>query len=209
MKVQNPTSGFPAWCCQCPCPCSEPLQSPVSRGDPPTLAGSFYSVSCGVPAPFLLVLVCTRFCLCPQRVESLFPPVLWKSYNQIPLACTTRFPGESQSLCQIPRLGSLMWYSEPAQQWENFFGIVVLQFVGHSPSKYGTWFYHDCTPPIILLWLLFCLRMWVMSFWWIPASLHRWLFNSWLEFWCSHRKRWAHVLLLHHLRMFILKSQLY
>ena len=27
----------------------------------------------------------TRFCLCPPRPESLVPPVLWKSCNQIPL----------------------------------------------------------------------------------------------------------------------------
>ena len=30
--------------------------------------------------------MCTRFCLCPPRPESLVPPVLWKSCNQIPLA---------------------------------------------------------------------------------------------------------------------------
>ena len=41
--------------------------------------------------------------------ESLFHPVLWKFYNQIPLTFKVRFPGDSQSLCQIPRLGSLMW----------------------------------------------------------------------------------------------------
>ena len=43
--------------------------------------------------------------------ESLFP-VLWKFGNQIPLASKVRFPGESQSLCRIPRLGSLLWALE-------------------------------------------------------------------------------------------------
>ena len=71
-----------------PGPCDESLPTHASTGDPPTLAGSFGSVSCGVTAPFLWLLVCTRFCLCPPRLESLFPSVLWKSYNQIPLAFT-------------------------------------------------------------------------------------------------------------------------
>ena len=31
--------------------------------------------------------------------------------------------------------------SELSQQWENF-GIIILQFVGHPPGKYGIWFYH-------------------------------------------------------------------
>ena len=70
-----------------------------------------------------------KFCLCSLRLESLFAPVVWKSYNQIPLVFKVRFPGDSQSLCQIPRLGSLTWASEPSPQWENVFGIIVLQFV--------------------------------------------------------------------------------
>ena len=37
----------------------------------------------------------------------------------------------SQSLCQIPRLGNLLWALELWQQCENVFGIIVLQFVGH------------------------------------------------------------------------------
>ena len=114
---------------QCPYPCGEPLLTHVSTGDPPTLAGRFGSVFCGVTAPFLWVLVHTRFRLCPPRLESLLPPVPWKTYDQIPLAFKVRFPGDSQTLCLIPRLGSLIWGSELSQQWENFFGIIVLQFV--------------------------------------------------------------------------------
>ena len=63
--------------------------------------------------------------------------VLWKSNNQIPLVFKVRFPGDSQTLCQIPRLGSLMWGSQLSKQWENFFGIIVLQFVSHLPGRYG------------------------------------------------------------------------
>ena len=35
-------------------------------------------------------------------------PVLWKFYNQIPLALNVKFPESSQSLCWIPRLGNLL-----------------------------------------------------------------------------------------------------
>ena len=115
-------------------PCREPLPTLNSTGDSPTLVGSFGSVSCGVTTPFLWVLAYARFCLCTPRLESLLPRVLWKSYNHILLTFKVRVPGDSRALCQIPRLGSLMWGSEPSQQWENFFGIIVLQFVGHPSS---------------------------------------------------------------------------
>ena len=112
---------------------SLPIHS--STGDHPTLAGSFGSVSSGVTAPLLWVLAHAKFCLCLARVESLFPPVLWKSYNQILLVLKARFPGESQSFCQIPRLGSLAWGSEPSQQWRTslvllFSGLWITQPMG-------------------------------------------------------------------------------
>ena len=107
--------------------------------------------------------MCVRFCLCPPRLESLFPPVLWKSCNQIPLAFKVRFPGDSQALCWIPRLRSLIWSSDSSQQWGNFFGIIVLQFVGHPPSEYGIWFYCDCVPLNVSLWLP-CLWAWGIFF---------------------------------------------
>ena len=72
--------------------------------------------------------------LCPPGI--LLSPVLWKLCNQIPLSFKVRFPGDSQSFCCIPRLGSLRCGLECLQQYENFFGIIVLQFVGHSPSRY-------------------------------------------------------------------------
>ena len=97
-----------------------PAMSPCRLRPPqvtlPTVAGSFVSVSSGVTAPFPWVVVHVRLCLCPPRVESLFPPVLWKYYNQSPVAFKVRFPGDSQPLYQIPRLGSLMWGSELSQQ---------------------------------------------------------------------------------------------
>ena len=69
--------------------------------------------------------------------ESLFPPVLWNLCSQIPLTFKVRFPGDSQSLGQISRLGSLTWGLELSQQCENFFGIIVLQLVSHYLSGIG------------------------------------------------------------------------
>ena len=39
-------------------------------------------------------------------------PVLQKSCNQIPLASKVKFSGDSQTLCQIPWLGNLLWVLE-------------------------------------------------------------------------------------------------
>ena len=69
--------------------------------------------------------------------ECLFPPGLWKFCNQIPLSFKVRFPGDSQFLCWIPRLESLMWGLETSRQCENMFGISLLQFVDHPPGGYG------------------------------------------------------------------------
>ena len=102
----------------------------------------------------------TLLCVCPPRVESLFPPVLSKSCSQIPLAFKVCFSRNSSSCCHTPRLGSLTWSSEPSLQWVDFCGISVLQFVSHPPSSYGIWFYCDFAPPTISLWLLLCLWMW-------------------------------------------------
>ena len=108
--------------------------------------------------------MCTLLCVCPPRVESLFPPVLSKSCNQIPLAFKVWFSGNSSSCCWKPRLGSLMWGSEPSLQWVDFCGIIVLQFVSHPFCSYGIWFFCDCAPPTISLWRLLCLWMWGIFF---------------------------------------------
>ena len=139
--------------CQYPIACGGSQPTHTSIGHHSTLAASFGSGSFGVTAHFLWVLVHARFCLCPARLESLFPPVFWKSCNQILLAFTVRFPGDSQSLCQAPRLGSPMWGFQVSQQWENFFGIVVLQFVSYPSGGYGIWFCHDCALHAILMQL--------------------------------------------------------
>ena len=75
-----------------PLSCGESLPTHSSTGGPPTLAGSFGSVSCGATAS-LGVLADTEFCSCSPKLESLYPPVLWKSYNQISLAPFVGSPG--------------------------------------------------------------------------------------------------------------------
>ena len=106
----------------------------------------------------------TLLCVCPLRMESLFPLVLPKFYNQLPLAFKVWFSKNSSSLCQTSRLGGLTCGSEPSVQWVDFCGIIVLQFVSHPPSSYGIWFYCDCPPPTMSLWLLICLWMWGIFF---------------------------------------------
>ena len=108
--------------------------------------------------------MCTLLCVCLPRVDPLFPPVLSKSCSQIPLAFKAWFSRTSSSHCRTPRLGSLTWGSEPSLQWVDFCGISVLQFVSHPPSSYRIWFYCDCAPPTLSLWLLLCLWMWGIFF---------------------------------------------
>ena len=84
---------------QCSSPCGDSLPTHASTGGPPTVAGSFGSVSCRVTVPLLWGLVHAKFCVCPPRLEFLLVPVFWKSYNQIPLALPDIFPK-----LQVPRL---------------------------------------------------------------------------------------------------------
>ena len=53
-------------------------------------------------------------------------------------------------------------------------------------------------PRTILMVLLLCTRMGDIFFWWDPTFFCQWFFSSELYFWSSHRRRWAHVLLLHY-----------
>ena len=65
----------------------------------------------------------------------LFPPVLWRSCNQVLLAFKVRSPGDSQSLGKIPRLESLMWGLEPSQLCENVFGIIFSSLWFTHPAR--------------------------------------------------------------------------
>ena len=136
-------------CCQCPCPCGEPLSTHTSRWDPPTLAGSFGSVSCGVTcwvtvscevtAPWLL-LVCASalqdWCLCfPQSCRS---PVV-KSH----------WPSRSDSLgIPSPFVGS--------PGWEAWYGVQNLHNSGRTSLVLlfsSLWVTHPGVWNLILSWL--------------------------------------------------------
>ena len=117
-----------------PCPCGRPLPMHASAGDPQILTGRSDSS--------LLWGHCS-FPLGPGAHIVLFVPYKHLRFHQSYGSCVIKshFPSKSDSLgipslCQIPRLGSLMWGLDPLQ-WENFFGIVGLQSVGHPPSRYG------------------------------------------------------------------------
>ena len=133
-KTAYMKGGLPGVLLPAPASLGDPLLTIASTGDPAILASGL--VSCGVTAPFLWVLVPTDL-VCALQDWSLFHPVLWNSYNQIPLAFKVRFPRGFQSLCQIPRLGSLTWGSEPSQQWENFFGMVFFSLWVTNPAGIG------------------------------------------------------------------------
>ena len=91
----------------------------------------------------LCILVCRTF-FCALQDWSLFRLVLWKSYNQIPLAFKARFPVDSQFFCQVPRLGSLgLRTFTTVQEW--------LWYSCSPPGGDGIWFYCDCVPPAISL----------------------------------------------------------
>ena len=170
-----PRETFPGCWCQCPCPCGNSLLTHVSSGNDPTVAGSFGSVSCGITTPFLWVFVCTKVSLCPPRRVSGSPsPVdimksCWSSRSDS-LGITSPFVGFPgwEAWCGVQNLHTV----------GKFFGVIVLQFVGHPPSWYGIWFYCDCAPPTILVQLLLCLWTWGIFFWWFPVSPCQSEFNS-------------------------------
>ena len=149
-----PVSLSPQWATATPCLCKRP---------PNTSKYFWFSLPCG-HCSFSWVPMHTLLCVCPPRVESLLPPVLSKSCNQIPVSFKVWFSRNSSSCCRTPRLGSLTWGSEPSLQQLDFCGISVLQSVSHPPSSCGIWVYCDCAPPTISLWLLLCLWMWGIFF---------------------------------------------
>ena len=108
-------TGSQDYCSQCPWLHCRPLSTYASAWDSWKLTVKSGSVSCAVTAPFSWVLVHTRFCALQESVS----PVLWKFYNQIPLAFKVKFPGGSQSLCQISKLGNLLWALELFNGWRT------------------------------------------------------------------------------------------
>ena len=84
----------------------EPQLPPASLGDPLTPEDVSGADAYEITAlPWFPVLM--KPCVHPPRVE--FPPLLWSSCDQPPLAFIARYSGGSSFLCQTLRLGCPMW----------------------------------------------------------------------------------------------------
>ena len=75
-----------------------------------------------------------RVCVLPLQEWSLYLPQSWE-YPVI----NTHWASKVDSLGTPPPAASLrnqMWGLEISLQWENFCGIINVQFVGHLPDRY-------------------------------------------------------------------------
>ena len=83
-----------------------------------------------------------------------------------------------------------------------------VQEVLFEPSKHIWWVWglipNMISPLLPSCWFSsFAIGLGVFFFfWWDPTFSCRWLFSSKLQFWSSRRRRWVHILLLHHLTTF-------
>ena len=121
-------------CSQCP----DPETGHCRPTPPPETPGHSQA---GLAQPLVGSLLLSPGSWCAQgfvcALEESVSPVLWKFCNQILLASEVKFPGGSQSLFQIPGLRNLLWILEILQQCENFFAIIVLQFVSSAWPLYS------------------------------------------------------------------------
>ena len=86
-------------------PSQQATFTPVFSGGPPRVEVRFDADSYGNFAlPWDPVHV--KVCVCLLRMGSLFPPVLWSSCAQAPLAFNARCSRGSFSQCQIPTRGA-------------------------------------------------------------------------------------------------------
>ena len=106
-----PVSLSSRWATGIPCLCRRPSNSSIDWKRPVSWSFSLLWGHCSFP---LCSVHYTLLCVCPPRVESLFPPVLSKSCSQILLAFEVWFSRNSFSRCRTPRFGSLMCCSEPS-----------------------------------------------------------------------------------------------
>ena len=135
--------------CCCHCPAADYCWLSLHRR-PSNTSGRSFSVSCRATDPCLWVLLWTRFCLDPPRVESLFSSALWKSCNQIPLAfkVSQTLWGFLVSLLD-PQAGKPYLNLHNRNMWtftmvREPLWFIFLQFVGRLPSGCVIWFDHDC-----------------------------------------------------------------
>ena len=118
------------------------------------------------------------------------------SCNQIPLVFKVRFPGDSQFLCHIPRLGSMTWVSEPSQQVGELFWYYCSLVCGLPTQQVWDLILSCCTLPTISLRLFFDFGHRVSFF---GGSSCCGCSTVGCNFGALCRRRWMHVLLLCHL----------
>ena len=120
--------------------------TPVFPGCPPRTAVRFDPDSYGDFAlPWDPVHV--KVCVCLLRMGSPFPPVLWSSCSQAPLAFNARCSRGSFSQCQIPAHEGLMWGSELSLLWVSLCEPVSFQSVGLPTQEVWGCIYHEIAPP--------------------------------------------------------------
>ena len=122
-----------------------------------------------------------------------------KRANAIPRSAAMRVSAPAADHC---------WPVLPQETWENsktclahsLWGLLVCTRFCLSPlsifGRYGFDSKHDFVLSSIFLGPLLCPWVWDF-FWWDPTFFCRWFFSSELQFWSSHRRRWAQVLWLH------------
>ena len=164
---------------------------PASIGHPPTLAGSFGSVSLES-----LLLSSGSWCVqdfdcalqgwSPCFPQSCGSPVIksWWPSGLDSLGIPSPFvrsPGWEawrgiQNLHKSGRTSSVLFFS---RFWVIFSTSMGFDFILIAPLllSHCGFFFFGCG---------------------VSFSC-QWLFNSWLQFWCSQRRKWAHVILLRHL----------
>ena len=163
-------------CTQCPQPCSRPPPTHASARDSWTLTGLSGSVSCGVPAPYSWVLVCTRFCLCPRRVFFAVLCKFWQLYGGVNGDLLQEGLYHTQVCCTqspCPSGRPLLTHTSTGDTQTQFF----LSLCGVS----GSWFAQGLFDPSERLWRLWGLILNII----LPLLLFCWGFSSALGHWES------------------------
>ena len=130
-------------------------QPPFNPGDHPRPAGRSGPGSYEVTVFALGPVVHKTLCVSSKSGVSVSPiPVelLWSRptglQRQMPLGLFIQTPQTWEpgvGLRTLSPMGELLWY--------NYSPVCELP----TPGGYGVWLYHECAPPTILLWFLFCL----------------------------------------------------
>ena len=139
---------------------------------------------------------CAQGFICSLR-ESVFPVCVSSGGSMVGLKATSSKRAYATTRHASPRAPAPVaghCWPGPLQVWLSLYvvsgswctqGFVWVLWV--SLADMGFVSKCDFTPPTILLVLLLCPRMWGI------------FIQQWVVIWCSHRRRWAHVLSFHHL----------